>query len=134
MGAGARVRLDLLLDVGPRPWQARQMTIGVTLALVLAASGVAAGDGERVAGKVPESCTLKGKKLHGKVKIVEHFPDFKVKVVEHFPDLKVKIVAHCPDTCGKWQLVEHFPDFTVKLVEHFPDFTILLVEHFPGVP
>ena len=85
-------------------------------------------------GKVDKSCTLGGKKLHGKVKVVEHFPDFKVKVVEHFPDLKVKFVQHFPDSCGEWQLVEHFPDFTIKYVEHFPDFEIKKVEHFPGLP
>ncbi len=72
--------------------------------------------------------------LHGKVKVVEHFADYKVKIVAHFPDLKVQWVEHFPDGPGKWQQVEHFPDFTVQFVDHFPDFTIQLVEHFPGLP
>lgn len=72
--------------------------------------------------------------LHGKVKIVEHFADYKVKVVNNFPDLNVKAVSSFPDDCGEWQFVESFPDFTVEFVEHFPDFTIKYVEHFPGIP
>ncbi len=72
-------------------------------------------------------------KIYGKIKIVEHFPDYKVKLVEHFPDLKVKIVEHFPIDVGKWKIVEHFPDYKIKFVEHFPDFTIKYVEHFPGV-
>ncbi len=94
----------------------------------------AASPGAVPMGKVDKSCTFGGKKLRGKVKVVEHFPDFKVKAVEHFPDLKVKFVQNFPDSCGEWQLVEHFPDFTIKYVEHFPDFTIKKVEHFPGLP
>ncbi len=94
----------------------------------------AAGPGAAPYAKVGSDCSLGGKKLHGKVKVVEHFPDFKVKVVEHFPDLKVKFVEHFPDSCGEWQLVEHFPDFTIQYVSHFPDFEIQKVSHFPGVP
>jgi hypothetical protein len=85
-------------------------------------------------GKVASSCTLGGKKLYGKVKVVDHFPDFKVKVVDHFPDLNVQLVDHFPDSCGKWQLVDHFPDFTIQYVDHFPDFEIKKVSHFPGLP
>lgn len=72
--------------------------------------------------------------LHGKVKVVDHFADYKVKRVTHFPDLKVQWVEHFADAPGKWQQVEHSPDFTVQFVEHFPDFTIQMVEHFPGLP
>jgi hypothetical protein len=84
--------------------------------------------------KVGSDCSFKGKKLYGKVKVVQHFADFKVKVVEHFQDLSVQTVEHFPDSCGKWQFVEHFPDFTITYVEHFPDFTIKKVQHFPGRP
>lgn len=109
----------------------------VTATCALAtASPLGRGGDEAVpaAGKLGSDCSLDGKKLYGKVKVVEHFPDFKVKKVEHFPDLKVKFVEHFPDACGEWQLVEHFPDFTIQYVEHFPDFTIQPVEHFPGLP
>jgi len=71
-------------------------------------------------------------KLHGKVKVVESFPDYEVKIVDSFPDLKVKVVTSFPDKPGEWQFVESFPDFTVKFVDSFPDFTIKYVESFPG--
>ena len=84
--------------------------------------------------KITSGGYFKGKKLCGKVKVVENFPDFKVQVVDHFPDLKVQKVEHFPDDIGKWQFVEDFPDFTIEYVEHFPDFTIQFVDHFPGLP
>ena len=84
--------------------------------------------------KVSKACTFKGKKLMGKVKIVDNFPDFKVQVVKNFPDLKVKKVDNFPNQCGKWKLVKNFPDFKIKLVKNFPDFKIKWVKNFPGVP
>lgn len=116
-------------------------------ALLLGSCAVAAGEPVPAPGaglddpapiaagsKVGKDCTFKGKKLQGKVKVVQHFADFKVKIVEHFQDLSVQTVEHFPDSCGKWQFVEHFPDFTITYVDHFPDFTIKKVQHFPGVP
>lgn len=89
---------------------------------------------ENVREKNPiQDCRLKGIPLHGKVKVVQSFADFKVKVVQSFPDLKVKKVSSFPDNCGEWQFVESFPDFTVQFVESFPDFTIQFVESFPGM-
>ena len=84
-------------------------------------------------GKVSSSCKYKGKKLYGKVQVVNSFPDFKVKVVSSFPDLKVKKVSSFPDDCGEWQFVNSFPDFKVQFVDSFPDFTIQYVSSFPGV-
>lgn len=80
-----------------------------------------------------ESCSFNGIPLYGKVKVVEHFADFKVKVVSYSFDLKVQVVSAFANRCGKWQIVEHFPDFKVQIVEHFEDFKIHYVEHFPGV-
>ncbi len=80
-----------------------------------------------------DSCTFKGKPLHGKVKIVEHYPDFKVKVVTSYPDLKVKIKDNYPDKCGEWKIVDSYPDFKVQVVNSYPDFKIKLVERYPGV-
>ena len=85
-------------------------------------------------GKVGADCTLAGKKLYGRVKVVDHFADLKVKVVEHFADLHVQFVEHFPDACGKWQLVDSFPDFTITYVDSFPDLEITKVQHFPGRP
>jgi hypothetical protein len=95
---------------------------------------LASADAPVPTGKVSSDCSFGGKKLYGKVKVVDHFADFKVKRVDHFPDLKVQFVDHFPDSCGKWQIVDHFPDFTIQYVDHFPDFEIQRVSHFPGVP
>lgn len=81
-----------------------------------------------------DSCFYNGIPLHGKVKFVESFPDFKVKFVSSFPDINVKFVSSFPDECGEWQIVESFPDFTIKVVESFPDVEIKVVESFPGLP
>lgn len=86
------------------------------------------------ADAVDSSCTFNGQALHGKVQIVDSFPDIKVQVVTSFPDLKVKNVTSFPDDCGEWQMVESFPDFTVQFVTSFPDIKIQYVESFPGVP
>jgi hypothetical protein len=91
--------------------------------------------GFTLADKKPvTNCMCEGIPLHGKVKVVKDFPDFKVKVVKDFPDLKVKKVFQYPDRCGEWQFVEDFPDFKIKFVEDFPDFKIKYVEHYPGLP
>lgn len=104
------------------------------MAVVVAGTCALASAAPTPMGKVDGSCSLNGKKLYGKVKVVDHFADFKVKRVDHFPDLKVQFVDHFPDSCGKWQVVDHFPDFTVQYVDHFPDLEIQRVSHFPGVP
>ena len=80
-----------------------------------------------------ENCSCKGIPLHGKVKVVTAFADFKVKIVESFPDLDVQVVSSFPDKCGQWQFVESFPDFTIQFVDAFPDFKIKYVNAFPGV-
>ena len=76
---------------------------------------------------------FRGKRLYGKVRVVEHYADFKVKVVENYPDLKVKVVEHYADEPGEWQFVENYPDFTIQFVENYPDFTIKYVGQYPGV-
>ncbi|MCL2291230.1 MAG: hypothetical protein FWC34_11120 [Bacteroidetes bacterium] len=71
-------------------------------------------------------CTYKGKKLYGRVMVVDSFADFKVKVVDSFADLEVNVKTSFADKCGEWIFVESFPDFTIQYVESFPDFTIKL--------
>jgi len=85
-------------------------------------------------GKVGGDCTFKGKKLYGKFKIVEAFPDLKVQVVDAFPDLKVQVVDAFPDKCGKWKMVDAFPDVKIQMVTAFPDLKIKYVNAFPGLP
>lgn len=86
------------------------------------------------AGEVGSDCNYKGKKLSGKVQIVNSFPDFKVQIVNSFPDLKVQQVSSFPSDCGKWQIVNSFADIKVQIVSSFPDFKIQYVNSFPGVP
>jgi hypothetical protein len=85
-------------------------------------------------GNVAPDCTLKGKKLYGKLKIVDAFPDLKVQVVDAFPDLKVQVVDAFPDKCGKWKMVDAFPDVKIQMVTAFPDLKIKYVTAFPGLP
>lgn len=81
---------------------------------------------------VSTACTLNDIPLHGKVQVVENFPDLKVQIVTSFPDLKVQIVENFPDKCGQWQMVAKFPDFKIQFVESFPDLKIQYVTSFPG--
>lgn len=90
-----------------------------------------------VAGNSPinkANCTYKGKKLYGRVQIVENFPDIKVKIVSDFPNLQVKQVTAFASRCGEWQIVESFPDIRVQIVDAFPDIQIRFVDAFPGLP
>lgn len=76
---------------------------------------------------------FRGKRLCGRVKIVDSLADFDVKVVTSFPDLNVKVVSSFADEPGEWQIVDNCPDFTIRIVSSFPDFTIKYVDSFPGV-
>ena len=80
--------------------------------------------GRNATGAISSDGYFKGKKLYGKVMVVDHFPDFKVQVVYSFPDLKVENVSSFPNKNGQWEFVDHFPDFTIEYVDNFPDFTI----------
>ena len=68
--------------------------------------------------------------LHGKVQIVESFPDIKV---DAFADVDIMIVSSFPDDCGEVQLVESFPDVKVQIVDAFPDLKVKIVSAFPGI-
>ncbi len=80
-----------------------------------------------------ETCTYNGKKLYGKILVVDSFPDLTIKETSSFPDLNVQLVNSFPNNCGQWQLVESFPDLKVKYVSSFPDITIKFVTSFPGL-
>ncbi len=79
-------------------------------------------------------CALNGVPLHGRVRVVDSFPDFTVKTVTSFPDLRVRQVESFPDECGEWLFVDSFPDFTIRYVDSFPDLKIQFVDSFPGLP
>jgi predicted ester cyclase len=86
------------------------------------------------AGKVDGDCRLDGKRLYGRVAVVDAFPDLRVQRVEAFPDLRVRWVDAFPDACGRWQRVDAFPDLKIQYVDAFPDLRIQVVDAFPGVP
>jgi hypothetical protein len=114
---------------------ARLLVPALALAATLIGPAASRADAPlRLDAKVDKDCTYKGKKLYGKVKVVDAFPDFEVKRVDAFADLHVKVVDAFPDSCGRWQWVDAFPDFTIKWVDAFPDFTIKQVDAFPGLP
>lgn len=95
--------------------------------------GVAMDSNEAGTGNLdPTTCSFRDKRLLGKVKVVESFPDVRVKVVSSFADLKVKKVSSFADECGEWQFVESFPDFTIQYVDSFADVEITMVDDFPG--
>jgi hypothetical protein len=106
----------------------------VAAAILLAGTRTVPADPTPLSDKVGSDCTFKGKKLYGKVKVVDAFADFEVKKVDAFADLHVKKVDAFADSCGKWKFVDAFPDFEVKWVDAFPDFEIKMVDAFPGVP
>lgn len=83
---------------------------------------------------IAADCTFRGKKLYGKIKVVDSFPDVRVKAVTSFPDLKVKKVTSFADSCGEWQMVDSFPDLKIQFVDSFPDIEIAWVDSFPGMP
>ena len=85
------------------------------------------------AGRVAKDCTYRGKKLYGKVKVVNSFEDFKVKKVTSFEDIKIKKVNSFADKCGRWQFVDNFEDFKIKFVDSFEDFSIKYVDSFEGL-
>ncbi|MCB2097580.1 MAG: hypothetical protein KDE05_08110 [Parvularculaceae bacterium] len=102
----------------------RDLTHTICFAL-LASVAPAAAEGD---------CAFEGIPLHGRVKVVDSFPDIQVQTVESFPDLRVKRVESFPDNCGEWLFVDSFPDFTIRYVDGFPDLKITFVESFPGLP
>ncbi len=74
-------------------------------------------------------CTYKGKKLHGRVRVVDFNPDFKVKIVDANEDLKVRVRDGVTSACGEWIFTDGVADFTVQFVDALPDFTIRIVSY-----
>lgn len=81
-----------------------------------------------------DSCTFNGKKLYGKIQLVEYpsEADVKVKIVNSFPDLRVQFVESFANKCGEWQIVENNADLKVYIAENFADIKIQPVSSFPG--
>jgi hypothetical protein len=72
----------------------------------------------------PYTCTFKGKKLYGKVKVVNSNADFKVKIVNSNEDISICRTNDNPDACGEWKFVEYSEDLKIEFVTSGEDFTI----------
>ena len=86
-----------------------------------------------VSKKITKDGYFNGKKLCGRVKVVESWADFKVEVVTGWSDLRVKKVDDSPTNIGEWQFVDSWPDFTIEYVSSYADFKIKFVDYSPGV-
>jgi hypothetical protein len=118
----------------PRPPAALALLLWAAGSLALALPACAPAQAEE---GCPPSALFSGAsicRLHGKVKYVTAFPDYKIQLVTAFPDIKVQKVTAFPDGPGKWQVVDAFPDFKVQVVNAFPDFKVQYVTAFPGCP
>ena len=80
-----------------------------------------------------ETCTYKGKKLYGNVRIVDCGADFDVRIVECGADLEVKVEEYSAYRCGEWHFVNAGEDFTVRFVDGCADFDIRFVNSAPSV-
>jgi hypothetical protein len=72
----------------------------------------------------PYTCTFNGKKLYGKVKVVNSGEDFKVRIVENSEDISIISTDKDPSKCGQWKFVEYSEDFKVRFVTNGEDFKI----------
>ncbi len=71
---------------------------------------------------------------HGRIKVVNHAPDYRVKVVGVGEDLRVRVVNRLgPYSCGEWIWVKHNEDFKVRFVDVGEDFSIRFVDINPGL-
>ena len=76
---------------------------------------------------------FRGKRLCGRVKVVERGADFDVRIVKGIADFNVKVVTAFADEPGEWRFGENGADFTVRFVERGGDLKIRVVTAFPGV-
>ena len=100
----------------------------IFLSIVSATSALAGGSLNK------SSCTYNGKKLYGKVQVVNNFPDIKVQEVSSIHDLKVEKVSSFADKCGNWAFVSSIADLKVQFVSSLPDIKIEYVNSNPGFP
>ncbi|HMV45046.1 MAG TPA: hypothetical protein PK079_25125 [Leptospiraceae bacterium] len=84
---------------------------------------------------ISNDCKFNGKKLSGKVRIVQAFGDVKVRAVQAFEDIKVLNLSYASSlaSCGEWTFVQAGEDFTIQFVEAFEDLKIRFVQAFPGI-
>ncbi len=85
-------------------------------------------------GRIGQDCTFKGKKLYGRVRIVNVGETFKVRAVSVGEDLRVQTSNMLATTCGRWEIVSIAEDFSVRMVDMGEDFSIRFVEVAHGLP
>lgn len=87
------------------------------------------------ANPISKDCMFNGKKLTGKVRIVQAFGDVKVRAVQAFEDIKVLNLSYASTfaSCGEWTFVQAGEDFTIQFVEAFEEVKIRFVQAFPGI-
>ena len=72
----------------------------------------------------PYTCTFNGKKLYGKVKVVNSGEDLKVRIVGSSEDISIIKTERDPAKCGEWKFVESSEDFKVRFVTSGEDIKI----------
>jgi hypothetical protein len=78
------------------------------------------------------ACTWKGKKLYGKVRIVDSLEDVRIRFVDSLEDFRVRIVDHyLQDRCGLWRYVDSLEDLRVRIVDSGEDLRVRLVDYDP---
>ncbi len=101
--------------------------ISLILGIFIVLQGVSA------APVIGSDCTLKGKKLWGKVKIVTFGEHLKVKPVDFGENLKVRFRDFSPGKCGQWQIVSFGEDLKIRFVDYGEDLKIRIVEYGEGL-
>lgn len=85
------------------------------------------------ANPISGDCTFKGKKLYGKVRIVNYGEDIKVRIVNYNSDIKIRYVDYSPSSCGKWQKVNYGEDIKVRFVDSGQDIKVEIVNNGEGL-
>lgn len=111
------------------------LSYGIIITVLLCIVSFTVKDSDRNKEVSLEQCEFDGKKLYGKIQLVEYASeaDVKVKIVNSFADIKVKFVENFADECGEWQIVENGGDLKVYIAENFADIKIEPVTSFPGL-
>jgi hypothetical protein len=82
---------------------------------------------------VSKNCMYKGKKLSGRIELVDTFPDIRVRVVKSNPHLRVQKMKANTARCGEWEIVKFPPSLRVMIDQVHGEIDIQYVNFSPGV-
>jgi hypothetical protein len=86
------------------------------------------------ANPISSDCSFKGKKLYGRVRIVEANEDIRVRVVTANEEFRVFLnPITWQDRCGEWHYVTANENLKIRFVEANEDFRIRFVGANPGL-